>query len=45
MRSFFPKGIFSGSTEARAIPPEPGAGLLKRLWIGLLSILPIEWLL
>jgi putative cardiolipin synthase len=24
---------------------EPGAGLLKRLWIGFLSILPIEWLL
>jgi cardiolipin synthase C len=24
---------------------EPGAGLLQRLWIGLLSILPIEWLL
>ena len=24
---------------------EPGAGLLRRLWIGLLSILPIEWLL
>ena len=24
---------------------EPGAGLFKRLWIGLLSILPIEWLL
>jgi len=24
---------------------EPGAGVLKRLWIGFLSILPIEWLL
>jgi len=24
---------------------EPGAGLLKRLWIRILSILPIEWLL
>jgi putative cardiolipin synthase len=24
---------------------EPGAGFLKRLWIGFLSILPIEWLL
>jgi putative cardiolipin synthase len=24
---------------------EPGTGLLKRLWIGFLSILPIEWLL
>lgn len=24
---------------------EPGAGLLRRLWIGFLSILPIEWLL
>jgi putative cardiolipin synthase len=24
---------------------EPGAGLLQRLWIGLLSLLPIEWLL
>ena len=24
---------------------EPGAGLLKRFWIGFLSILPIEWLL
>jgi len=24
---------------------EPGAGLLKRLWIGFLSLLPIEWLL
>ena len=24
---------------------EPGAGLLRRLWIGLLSLLPIEWLL
>jgi len=24
---------------------EPGAGMLKRLWIDLLSILPIEWLL
>ena len=24
---------------------EPGAGALKRLWIGFLSILPIEWLL
>jgi phosphatidylserine/phosphatidylglycerophosphate/cardiolipin synthase-like enzyme len=24
---------------------EPGAGLLKRLWIGFLAILPIEWLL
>jgi cardiolipin synthase C len=24
---------------------EPGAGLLERLWINLLSILPIEWLL
>ncbi len=24
---------------------EPGAGLFKRLWIGFLSILPIEWLL
>jgi putative cardiolipin synthase len=24
---------------------EPGAGLLQRLWIGFLSILPIEWLL
>jgi phosphatidylserine/phosphatidylglycerophosphate/cardiolipin synthase-like enzyme len=24
---------------------EPGAGLMKRLWIGFLSILPIEWLL
>jgi putative cardiolipin synthase len=26
-------------------PSEPGAGLMKRLWIGFLSILPIEWLL
>ena len=24
---------------------EPGAGVFKRLWIGFLSILPIEWLL
>jgi hypothetical protein len=24
---------------------EPGAGLLQRLWINFLSILPIEWLL
>jgi cardiolipin synthase C len=24
---------------------EPGAGLLQRLWIGFLSLLPIEWLL
>ena len=24
---------------------EPGVGVLKRLWIGFLSILPIEWLL
>jgi cardiolipin synthase C len=24
---------------------EPGAGLLRRLWLGFLSILPIEWLL
>jgi putative cardiolipin synthase len=24
---------------------EPGAGLLARLWIGFLSLLPIEWLL
>jgi putative cardiolipin synthase len=24
---------------------EPGAGVLQRLWIGFLSILPIEWLL
>ena len=24
---------------------EPGAGIFKRLWIGFLSILPIEWLL
>jgi len=24
---------------------EPGAGVFKRLWIGLLSLLPIEWLL
>ena len=24
---------------------EPGAGLLKRLWIDFLSVLPIEWLL
>jgi len=24
---------------------EPGAGLLRRLWIGFLSLLPIEWLL
>jgi putative cardiolipin synthase len=24
---------------------EPGTGVLQRLWIGLLSILPIEWLL
>ena len=24
---------------------EPGAGALKRLWIGFLSLLPIEWLL
>jgi putative cardiolipin synthase len=24
---------------------EPGTGLVKRLWIGFLSILPIEWLL
>jgi putative cardiolipin synthase len=24
---------------------EPGAGMLRRLWIGFLSILPIEWLL
>ena len=24
---------------------EPGAGLLQRTWVGLLSILPIEWLL
>lgn len=24
---------------------EPGTGLLKRLWVGVLSLLPIEWLL
>jgi hypothetical protein len=24
---------------------EPGVGLLQRLWINFLSILPIEWLL
>jgi hypothetical protein len=24
---------------------EPGTGVLKRLWIGVLSVLPIEWLL
>ena len=24
---------------------EPGAGFLKRAWIGFLSLLPIEWLL
>ena len=24
---------------------EPGTGLLQRLWIGFLSLLPIEWLL
>jgi putative cardiolipin synthase len=24
---------------------EPGTGLLRRLWIGVLSVLPIEWLL
>jgi putative cardiolipin synthase len=24
---------------------EPGAGILQRLWIGFLSLLPIEWLL
>ena len=24
---------------------EPGAGLLQRLWIGFLALLPIEWLL
>jgi putative cardiolipin synthase len=24
---------------------EPGTGLFKRLWIGLLALLPIEWLL
>ena len=24
---------------------EPGAGWLRRIWIGFLSLLPIEWLL
>jgi len=24
---------------------EPNAGMLRRVWIGFLSILPIEWLL
>ena len=30
---------------ARQHDSEPGAGMLKRAWIGFLSILPIEWLL
>ena len=34
----------SASVE-RHYSSEPGAGALKRLWINLLSILPIEWLL
>jgi putative cardiolipin synthase len=31
-----------GGTRLRS---EPGAGIFKRLWIGFLSLLPIEWLL
>jgi putative cardiolipin synthase len=36
------EGSGSGATRFTS---EPGAGLMKRLWIGFLSILPIEWLL
>lgn len=34
----------TGAGEVRHAT-EPGTGFLKRLWIGFLSILPIEWLL
>ena len=34
----------TGPDEIRLVTA-PDAGLLKRMWIGFLSILPIEWLL
>ncbi|HEY7238522.1 MAG TPA: phospholipase D family protein [Burkholderiales bacterium] len=40
-----PQGSLEWVEHERHYTSEPGAGLLRRLWIGFLSILPIEWLL
>jgi len=40
-----PNGALEWNDRDARYDTEPGAGVLKRLWIGFLALLPIEWLL